>query len=265
MSSTGLGSDDEAMGSGIPLNAGPRGLKLIDVVWIGTLAFALSFAFGLLYSLYLRTQGYDTQSVVAYFDLPEGRSVAGVLGLAAMVVGPLGFIGFFARLRHLHLKDFGFRKTDGRYFLYAIIGLSVVLGLGVMLEALLDAADVDRLNSANADLLVPDGPLFFVSLLLVVLLVPFAEELFFRAALHGALVRHMPPFVAGLLGAGIFSLVHTQYLTLGGWAAIAGLFQIFLLGLILVWLYVRSGSIWPSVLLHVVNNAIAFVAVLYLV
>jgi membrane protease YdiL (CAAX protease family) len=37
--------------------------------------------------------------------------------------------------------------------------------------------------------------------------------------------------------------------------------QLAVLGVLLAWLYERTGSLWPPILLHVVNNAIAFVVV----
>lgn len=242
-----------------------KALKISDVIWIGALTFGLSFILGLGYSVYLGTQGYDAQEILGHLDLPEGKASAIALGLAALFMGPIVFVSFFAWLRGLRMTDFGIRRSERRYFYYAAGGLIVLLGVGVWLETLLDAATIELLNEANDVLLAPEGAMLIVSLVLVVFLVPFGEELFFRVALYDALAARMPPLAAALLGASVFTLVHTQYLMLGGMAAFVGLFQIFMLGGFLTWLYARSRSIWPSVMLHAVNNAVAFGVIIWLV
>tara|TARA_R110002110_G_scaffold415452_1_gene649898 strand:- start:2910 stop:3518 length:609 start_codon:yes stop_codon:yes gene_type:complete len=202
---------------------------------------------------------------LAIFDLPEGQEIGMLLGLGALFIGPVLLVPIFARLRGVRLADLGFRRSDRRFYLYALLGLVFVLGVGLALERFLDASDIALLSEANDDLLASDGLPLIVSLVLAILLVPFAEELFFRAALYNAFVQYMPGLAAGFLGTIVFTAVHTQYLLLGGWAAAVGLFQIFLLGGILMWLYSQSRSIWPPVLLHSANNTIAFLVVIYLI
>ncbi len=239
-------------------------LTILDVVLIGGLTFALSAVFGLAYAIYLGTQGYTSQEIVGYFDLPQGKETSVLLGLGALFIGPVLLVPMFARLRGVRLSDLGFRKSDGRYYFYALLGLIFVLGVGLALERFLDASDITLLNDANDDLLASEGLSLLVSMTFVILLVPFAEELFFRAALYNAFARYMPALAAGFLGTCIFTAVHTQYLLLGGWVAAVGLFQIFLLGAVLMWLYGQSRSILPPFVLHAANNAIAFLAVTYL-
>lgn len=85
------------------------------------------------------------------------------------------------------------------------------------------------------------------------LLVPLAEELVFRGAVLRVLLgvcsrrRH---WVAIVISALVFAVVHGN-LAQGAHA--------FILGLLLGWLYYRSGSIVPGVVVHWVNNTTAFV------
>lgn len=85
------------------------------------------------------------------------------------------------------------------------------------------------------------------------LLVPLAEELVFRGAVLRALLafvgdrRH---WVAIVISALIFGVVHGN---------MAQGTHAFLLGCLLGWLYYRSGSIVPGVVLHWVNNTVATV------
>lgn len=85
--------------------------------------------------------------------------------------------------------------------------------------------------------------------------VPVAEELLFRGLLFRWL-RNRWGFAAGaFVSALVFALVHPPA---SGSAPL-----IFLIGLALAYFYERSGSLWPSMVLHGVNNAIG-IAFIYL-
>lgn len=87
------------------------------------------------------------------------------------------------------------------------------------------------------------------------LLAPFGEELLFRGVGYGALRRY-GVFVAAAASSVVFGLAHGISVVLP--AAI-------LLGVVAALLYERSGSIWPAVTAHAVNNAIVFmVAAIFL-
>ncbi len=85
------------------------------------------------------------------------------------------------------------------------------------------------------------------------ILAPIAEEMVFR----GAVLRHLlslfrgrSPWLAIAISALAFGAVHGNS---------AQMFHATLLGLIIGWLYVRSGSILPGLVLHWVNNTVACV------
>jgi CAAX protease family protein len=242
---------------------GPSGLKLRDIFWIVGLSLFLPFAVGLTYGFYLISQGYSSEQLAAYLELPEVNEYAAVLGMVIMSFGPVLLVGIFAWRRGLGLSDIGLCRSPRRYFFYAFLGLLLVSAIGTAVVPYLAASELERLSKANDDLMVEGGRLYILIVFFAIVLVPFAEELFFRVAVYGALLQHMPSFLAVLLGTGLFAAAHTQYLLLGGQAAAFGLFQIFLLGVVLSWLFIKSGSIWPSVLLHSVNNALAFLLPIY--
>ncbi len=83
----------------------------------------------------------------------------------------------------------------------------------------------------------------------IVLVAPLAEELLFR----GALERHLLKQGYGSTGAivassAFFAVVHGNP---------AQMPFAFLLGMLLAWLYYRTGSIIPGVMCHVINNGLA--------
>lgn len=89
-------------------------------------------------------------------------------------------------------------------------------------------------------------------LLVTGFIVPVAEELYFRAVLYQALRKHFGVWIGALISSLIFGALH-------GEISIAG--ATFVMGLVLVYFFEISGSIWPSVLIHVLNNSLKLVAI----
>jgi membrane protease YdiL (CAAX protease family) len=84
------------------------------------------------------------------------------------------------------------------------------------------------------------------------LAVPFAEELFFRGVLYVWLRDRWGFAVGAIVSAVIFGAAH------GNVAIAAG---VGVMGLIQAWVYERSGSLWATVLIHAINNAVKIVLV----
>ena len=84
---------------------------------------------------------------------------------------------------------------------------------------------------------------------------PVSEEILFRGfVLRGLLPRvgHGPAVVAAAL---LFSVLHLKPEVM---------IPIFITGLALGWLYVKTGSVWPCIAAHAGQNALALLAVRYL-
>ena len=85
------------------------------------------------------------------------------------------------------------------------------------------------------------------------ILAPLAEEVVFRGAILRTLLGIMSKknhWVAIMISAAIFGVVH---------ANLAQFINALLMGLILGWMYYRTGSLVPGILLHWVNNTMAYV------
>jgi membrane protease YdiL (CAAX protease family) len=82
---------------------------------------------------------------------------------------------------------------------------------------------------------------------------PLVEELLFRGVLLSALLQRWHAGWAAAISALAFALIHLPGLQYQ-WYALPGLA---LLALVLAWLRLRSGSIWPAVVAHGVNNLLA--------
>jgi membrane protease YdiL (CAAX protease family) len=80
-----------------------------------------------------------------------------------------------------------------------------------------------------------------------VLVAPVVEDVFFRGFVFAGLRQRYGWRIAALLSAALFALVHLQPLAV---------VPIFILGYIFAYLYQRSHSIWPAIVMHVSTNAL---------
>lgn len=88
--------------------------------------------------------------------------------------------------------------------------------------------------------------------LAVGLLAPLTEELVLRGAILRSLLRssRLSPWGAIVISAVLFAVVHFNPVQMP---------HAFLIGLLLGWMYYRTGSILPGVAFHWVNNTVAYV------
>lgn len=76
---------------------------------------------------------------------------------------------------------------------------------------------------------------------------PIAEEVFFRGFVFAGLRQQYSWQKAALISSALFALIHLQ---------LTAAIPIFILGYIFAYLYYRSNSIWPAILMHVSTNAL---------
>ncbi len=93
-------------------------------------------------------------------------------------------------------------------------------------------------------------------ILLLVVVAPIGEEIFFRGFMFAGLRGAVPAVPAAILSSALWASLHL------GEADVAAAFQLFVFGLILCWLYDRTGSVRSTILLHAVNNTFAVVFLL---
>ena len=84
-----------------------------------------------------------------------------------------------------------------------------------------------------------------------IVVAPLVEEIFFRGFLYTGLREKYGWIAAALISSGLFAAVHLQPITMP---------SIFLLGLIFAYLYERTESIWPAVIMHFATNTFGLAA-----
>ena len=78
---------------------------------------------------------------------------------------------------------------------------------------------------------------------------PFVEEAFFRGFIFGGLKGHMDWKWAALISSFLFAIMHGD---------LTSLVPAFVIGYCFAFLYHKSNSIWPGIIIHAVNNAMGF-------
>ena len=124
------------------------------------------------------------------------------------------------------------------------IGAAILIAIAIQPEQEDVTEQLGYGESAAADVAVG---------LLVIAIAPLTEELFFRGFMFAGLRRRLPFWAAAAIASGIWGLFH--FTGPETWGVVL---QLAAFGVILSWLYERTGSLWPPIAVHAINNALAF-------
>jgi uncharacterized protein len=178
---------------------------------------------------------------------PGGNIVATVLGDFAFVGAAL----FFAQLSARPTPDqFGLRPTRLRPALvamvsgYAVFWLLTALWLGLLGTSTKDHT-LDDLGQSTAALAA--------AAILVSVIAPMAEEFLFRGYIFTALRGWAGVWGAAALDGILFGAIHIDPDRPAGFLVPLALF-----GFVLCLIYWRTGSLYPCIALHSINNSLAF-------
>jgi membrane protease YdiL (CAAX protease family) len=184
---------------------------------------------------------------VRFFNVPTALSiVVAYLVLVAATVRVAAVAGPPPRV-------LGLRRTAAGGSITLVAALLVATGIAAqLLEPVFHGMREQDVRPAR----FPGGGTAGLALVLtaiaICILGPFAEELFFRGLVMGCL-RPLGAWPAVLGSAAVFAAAHLQP---------AAFPILFCVGAALGLLYERTGSLWPGVAFHVVNNGAALAIVL---
>jgi uncharacterized protein len=85
---------------------------------------------------------------------------------------------------------------------------------------------------------------------LLIAVAPVAEELFFRGFLYQAFRNSFGIWPGAILSGLVFGVIHFEFFKL---------VQLAILGVILALLFEKTQSLWPPIMLHAINNTLAFI------
>jgi len=213
--------------------------------WTAPAALFLALTVAFVFSALVFAVG---AAVTGSFDATRGTKIA------ATAAGDLAFVFtalFFAQLTgRPRARDFGLRPTSIRravgWMALAYLTLIVLGGLWLRLF------DLPARDPSIDDLTV--GPAAVVATAIVVtVFAPIAEEFLFRGYIFTALRGWAGVAGAALIDGILFGAIHVD-----PDRPAAFLVPLALFGVLLCLLYWRTGSLYPCIALHALNNALAF-------
>lgn len=209
------------------------------------------------------------------FDYSKPQTLAALKMLQSVFSLVLFFIpsllfAYLSAPRPMHY--IGFRKPVPEiFFLFAVLiilsAIPMVAWLGTLnrnfhlpkslagLEQSIRKTESENDNMVQ-HLLNMHSPKDLVSMLVIVGVIPaVVEELFFRGVLQRLFIQiTRSPWFGIIITSVIFSAIHGQFL---------GFVPRAVLGMVLGGLFWYSGSLWPGILAHFINNALQVILVYY--
>jgi membrane protease YdiL (CAAX protease family) len=222
--------------------------------WYAPLAIVFALGLEVVIEALVLLGAYGGHATQAELNNPSPgvTDVSTALGEAGFVAVALMLAWRVGRPRP---AQFGMRRPSG---LAAAFGLVVCGYLGFLVLAAIWTQIVN--SSANEHYLVKDVGAthagtagIIASVLVLCVIAPFCEEFLFRGFVFGALRNWRGPILAALLTGVLFGAVHV------GSAPAVDLVPLAGLGVILCAIRQVSGSVYPGIVMHMLNNAVALV------
>ncbi len=230
---------------GAPPPRSPRGrLPVItwgarDAVWALIAGFLLATLLPALFVAPFFDDLNETGAKLAFQGLFELVLVGTVIGVAS----GWRFADLSAALPRL-----GFRRFGRSAVWIAVKGYAAYFALTLALSVIVrpDQEDISKeLGVCGSSVAIA-----VLAVVLLALVAPVVEEMFFRGMFFSGLRSRFSLWPAAAISGGLFGLAHaptgpTSAIVLVG------------LGVALAWIYEETGSIWPCIMVHVMNNALA--------
>jgi len=214
------------------------GLSIIAVILLGTWVFS---------SLSQPVPGEQPGITIGYIVALTSLEVFAIL-VSVYIFGLLR--------KKLHWTDVGFVPSTFRWLVWAAATALIFIPIIGLIALAIQVALGLPTENPQLEFLVPKDITWFGGLIMLILgglLVPIAEEVLFRGVLYRWLRQFLRPWIAIPISSALFGLLH-------GDIAVAG--ATFVMGIVLAWFYERSHSLWPSIVIHAVNNGLKL-ALLY--
>lgn len=193
--------------------------------------------------------GFLSNSLLQRFDGEFGTATAylviGLVGAAILLLPAVVLISAEKCELVAPLHSAGER---GYFVAIAFAAAALVVLISTVQSMLTGAAGGDRPLFGIAGVSVETADLFTVYIAFS-LLPALCEELLFRRAVLGKLLQSFSAGWAVVLSAALFALLH---------GSLENLIAPFVIGLLLGYVVVISGKLWPALLVHVVSNTYSF-------
>lgn len=186
------------------------------------------------------------------------------LRTAALIVsGPVGLtvtVWTFTKGKHNATSDHLRLNIPDRPIRSLLIGISIWLGAfllviawGLALESF-DAPDFLVPPDNSTSLLEQLDNIWWLAVLLACVAAPVAEEIFFRSFLLAGLSKRLGTVLGVVISSIAFAAIHTPGIGTGI------IMPVFILGIALSIIYLKTRSVWVSIVIHSMHNTISLAA-----
>jgi membrane protease YdiL (CAAX protease family) len=226
----------------LPEGAGPRWPPWY--AWIGFLVALISTL--VVVGIVAAATGASTTDANPTFTV-VATFLQGVIFIGTAVL----FASFAGKPR---AEQFGLRRS--RFWPtvgWAVLGLFSFYVVAALYTAIVQP---DAEQTVAQDLGADQGTLSMIAAgFMIICIAPVAEEFFFRGFFYRALRSRYSVLVAALIDGIVFGIIHWDFSTADGLLLVPPLAA---LGFMFCLVYERTGSLYPVIALHALNNAIAF-------
>ena len=163
-------------------------------------------------------------------------------------------------LFHSYLAHTSSRFLDNlnRALSTMLLGLLVFYGANELIFRVCNVLFNSRTNLNDMTIAAQVASAPRMTALIVVLLAPFVEEVLFRGLVFGCLKEKSRIF-AYILSCALFAFLHVWTAAVSNWdlGYLILMLQYLVPGLVFAWAYEHSGTLWTSILLHMLVNALS--------
>ena len=206
----------------------------------------VSFVFAIVATVLMMLSG-DTELATLESDLLNYTTV--ILLISNVLSLVLVWLFFVIRKKRF-TSEIQLHKCKAKQLLpVAVLGLGFAFGLNWMVEIIPFPESMMESFMTSHDTLSVGNPI--INFISVAILTPIVEEVFFRGLIYTRLKSGMPTVIAAILSAALFGLMHGEIV----WMIFA-----FGVGLVLVWVFERTQSLWGCIVVHAVNNGLSQLA-----
>jgi membrane protease YdiL (CAAX protease family) len=211
---------------------------------------------GIVLGIYLLVFGMNQVQMERWFSGIQGNFV---LVICAELL-TLALVAGFVKIRRGTLGQLGITKLQWKYVWLALAGAGVYIVLYIVLSTVAGLF-MPSLNFDQEQKLGFDHPAGTMQLIMtavsLVVLPPVTEEVLFRGFLYGGLRRAVRFWPAVLITSVLFAVGHLEF---GSGAPLLWIAAIDTFALSVVMCYIRekTGSIWSTIIMHVLKNGVAF-------
>jgi uncharacterized protein len=222
--------------------AGPTLLLILAIVIVS--ALVLAFGIAILRPEIIANNG--TPPVVGAVVVQLVLEVA----VVAVIIAALPRISGFS------LHDLGFKAVRGRDIVYGLLGAVAMIVIVQGASALVDLVSHQQHQQQVVELfksLRAPGAIWFFAIFAAVI-APIAEETIFRVFLFNAGMRYGGFWSGAILSGLLFGAVHGDKFAF---------LPLALGGVLLCWLYYRTGNAFTSMISHGLFNAVTLLAIVF--